>query len=99
MFAPKKTISALVVDRFASEKGCYCAQNGPSNHADECGIVKLSLFNKINDIELIITFLLRHELLPSRSFCACDPYVVPQLPPLFLQLLRQALPLPLSPLR
>ena len=35
LFAPKKTISALVVDRFASEKGCYCAQNGPSNHATQ----------------------------------------------------------------
>lgn len=29
----KKNITALVVDRSASEKGCYCAQNGPSNHA------------------------------------------------------------------
>lgn len=76
----KKNITALVVDRSASEKGCYCAQNGPSNHAAHWGIVKLSLFDKINDIQLKITFLLRHELLLSHSSFAYDPCVVPPLP-------------------
>ena len=41
-FPPKKTISTLVVDRFASEKGCYCALYGLGKSADECGMVELS---------------------------------------------------------
>ena len=92
----KKTITALATDRSASEKGCYSSQNDLTNHAAQFGIVKLILFHKINDIQLKITFLPRHELLPSHSSFACDPYVVPPLPLLFLYLLPWPHPLPLS---